>query len=92
MENKIFVIYLGIAGVRSEDIDDFKYEVTKRIIPESVEGEFIVIPVHSTDTRIECINPVYITDKELIEKHTVLMKDLQLALKNEIDQIKKTNE
>ena len=92
MENKIFVIYLGIAGVRSEDVRDFKDQIIRRIIPESVEGEFIVIPTDSNETKMVCINPVYITETELINEHTFLMRELNKELNRELDQLKKENE
>ena len=84
MENKIIVIYIGIAGIRSEDIEEYVHKVTNKIIPSAVQAEFITIPVQSYDTRIECINPEYITDEDLIEKHTTLIKNLQQHLEEQI--------
>lgn len=88
-ENKIFVIYVGIAGVRSEDVEDFVKKITSKIIPTSVKGEFIIIPTNFFETRIECINPVYITETSLIEKHTNLMKQLQEELNYQLEDIRK---
>ena len=90
-ENKIIVIYVGVAGIRSEDIDVFVREVTKRIVPSSVKAEFISIPVQSCDTRMECINPKYITEPELIQKHTELMKELHDEITHQIEEIKRKN-
>ena len=94
MENKILVIYVGVAGIRSEDISDFTHKVAKKIIPDTFHGEVIVLPVQYTDTRIECINPQYITDAILIQEHTDMMKKLQEALQNQLEQLKqeKSNE
>jgi hypothetical protein len=89
MENNVYVIYIGIAGIRSEDIDLYVREITKRIIPQSVKGEFITIPIQSYNTRIECINPTYITNDELLTKHRALMETLHVELE---DQIKILNE
>ena len=88
MENKILVIYVGVAGVRSEDIDDFVHKVTKKITPLVFEGEIIIIPTQSYDTKIECINPKYVTDENLIKEHTEMMKILKEELQNQIDQLK----
>lgn len=88
MENKIFVIYIGVAGIRSEDIDHYVHEITGRIIPTSIDGEIITIPVNSYDTRIECINPQYVTDEVLIKKHTELMKELHEELQHQLKQFK----
>ena len=88
MENKIIVIYIGVAGVRIEDIDSYVHQVTKKIVPSSVQAEFITIPVQSYDTRIECINPKYITEEELIVKHTALMNELAVELEHQIKQVR----
>jgi hypothetical protein len=92
-EKKILVFYIGVAGIRSEDLQDFIQKVSQRITPSTFEGEIIMIPTQSTDTRVECVNPLYITDKELIKKHTDLMQELQLELKHQVAQLKeKKNE
>lgn len=88
MENKIFVIYIGVAGIRSEDIENFCKVVAGKISPISVESEIIVIPTQSPHTRIECINPQYITDSELINKHNELMQELHVQLEHQIKQLK----
>lgn len=90
-EYKILVIYVGVQGVRSEDIKSFIHKITKRISPSTLKGEIIVIPTQAPDTRIECINPKYITDTELIKEHTELMKKLQEQLQNQLEQLKKEN-
>ena len=68
-ENKILVMYVGVQGIRMEDIEHFVKSITKKITPETIKGEIIVIPTQSPDTRIECINPKYITDVKLIKEH-----------------------
>lgn len=87
-ENKILVIYIGVQGIRSEDIQRVVNEITSRIAPSTLKGEIIVIPTQSPDTRIECINPKYITDAELIKEHTKLMKELKENLQNQLEQLK----
>ena len=82
-------MYIGVAGVRSIDIPDFTRTVAKRIIPDTFQGEVIVLPVQSSDTRIECINPEYITDADLIKEHTEMIKKLQEALQYQLEQLKK---
>jgi len=88
MEHKILVVYIGIAGVRGEDIDTFVHKVASKIIPTTFEGEIILIPTQQSDTRIECINPKYITEPELIQEHGKLMKELQDALHEQLKIIK----
>jgi|GEM_PF-1192942 hypothetical protein len=88
IENKILVIYIGIAGIRSEDIENFTQKVTKKIIPVTFQGEIIIIPTQSVDTRIECINPLYIVQPQLIQKHTELIKELNEHLKYQLNILK----
>ena len=87
-EYKLIVLYAGVQGIRSEDIEEFVKKLTKRIAPTSMKGEVIIIPVQSPDTRIECINPKYITDTDLINEHTEMMKTLREHLQNQVEQVK----
>jgi len=91
MEKLIIVVYVGVQGLRIEDIEDFIHKLSKKILPTSVEGEFIMIPIQSPDTRIECINPKYITDVNLVNEHTELMKKLNEHLNNQLEQLKQEN-
>ena len=88
IENKILVIYIGVAGIRSEDIETYTQKVVKKIMPVTFQGEIITIPTQSVDTRIECINPKYITETELIREHTELMNKLQEELKFQLENLK----
>jgi len=93
MENKILVIYVGVAGIRSEDIEEFVHKICRRISPETFQGEIIIIPTQSPDTRIECINPEYITNEELIRENMEMMKKLREELQNQLEILKeKKNE
>jgi hypothetical protein len=91
METKIIVVYIGVAGIRSEDIETYVHKIGKRIAPTSIEGEIILIPIQSYDTKIECINPKYITDTELIREHTEMMNKLQHELKIQLEILKSEN-
>lgn len=90
-EYKILVMYVGVQGIRREDIEKFVQELSKRIAPSTLKGEIIVIPTQSPDTRIECINPKYVTDADLIKEHTELMKELKEQLQNQLGQLKEEN-
>lgn len=91
-KNKIIVIYIGVTGVREEDIETYVQKITEKISPTSISAEIITIPVNSYETKIECINPKYITDESLINEHTKLMKELHEELKHQINELKKYNE
>ena len=88
MENKILVIYVGVAGIRAIDIPDYVNKVSQKITPITFEGEVILLPVQSYDTKVECINPKYITNEDLIKEHTEMMKNLNEELQNQLDQLK----
>jgi len=92
MEAKILVMYIGIAGIRSEDIDTYVRKVTEKIMPITFEGEIIILPVQCVDSKIECINPKYITDNDLIAEHTQLMNNLKHELKVQLDILKDKND
>lgn len=91
MKNKLLVIYVGVQGVRMEDIEHFVKTITKRIAPSTLKAEIIVIPTQSPDTRVECINPEYITDADLIKEHTEMLKKLQEQLQHQSEQLKEEN-
>lgn len=88
-ENKILVLYVGVGLVRSADISEYTQKVAKNIIPQTFEGEVIVIPTQQVDTRIECVNPTYVDDKGLILKHTELMKKLHENIEHYLNESKK---
>jgi hypothetical protein len=88
IENKILVIYIGVAGIRSEDIETFTQKVIKKIMPVTFQGEIIIIPIQSVNTRIECINPMYIVQPQLIQKHTELMKEINENLEHQLKLLK----
>jgi len=92
METKILVIYVGVAGIRSEDIPSFVKNLTNKVIPSTFKGEIISIPTQSANTKIECINPKYMTDVELIIEHTEMMKKLQENLQYQLEQLRIKNE
>lgn len=85
MENKILVYYIGIGDLDSVDVPEYIDKVAKKITPSTFQGEIIIMPVLGSDSRIECINPKYINDKELIEVHEELMKELNIKLKQQIE-------
>lgn len=91
MEEVILVIYIGVQGIRSEDIEEFVQKISQRISPSILQGEIIVIPTQSPDTRIECINPKYITDANLIKEHTDMIKELKEHIQHQLKQLKEEN-
>jgi hypothetical protein len=85
MENKLLVIYVGVGGINVEEISDYMQNVAAKIMPKTFDGEIIFIPISGFDSRIECINPKYITEQELIDKNNKLLSELNEELKHQLD-------
>jgi hypothetical protein len=90
-ETKIFVIYVGVSEIDDTQIKEYCTLIAEKIAPKSIDCELIIIPVLSHDTKIECINPKYITEKELIEEHTRMIQNLQIELNNQLEKLKENN-
>ena len=89
----ILVYYISIANVDIDDVEEFMNRVMKKISANSVseDTEIIALPIYG-ESRVECINPKYITDTDLIKKHERTMSELHEKLKNQIENINvKTN-
>lgn len=86
----ILVYYISTIGINPDEIEYYFNQLRERIAAQSVseDTEIIFVPVAS-ETRIECINPKYITDSELIKEHERKMSILHEHLQNQIDQIPK---
>jgi hypothetical protein len=84
-ENKILVLYINVVHVPSDEISTYCREVAKKIIPDTFQGEIIILPVLSSETRVDCINPKYITDEKLVQEHTELIKKLNIALRSQLE-------
>jgi len=88
MANNSYVIYVGVSKIRDADISEYCQKVSEKLIPPDGDDIYWVIPTDEPSTRIVCINPEYITDSDLILKHTLLMTELNYKLneqKNIID-------
>ena len=91
MEKQILVIYVGVGGIDYININEYTKKVAEKITPSTFEGEIIIIPTSGIDTRIECINPIYVTKKRLIKEHKKLIKNLQIELKNRLEDLRTEN-
>lgn len=88
--NLTIVFYIDVRSLESQDqISDYIGKISKRAT-SSLKGEQIFIPIYG-ETRVECINPIYITDSELIKKHERLMAELHEHLNNQLDDKEKNN-
>ena len=83
-KDKLFlVIYLNIASIPSEDVVEYIKKVTEVIkFDDSVLR--LIVPVRGEETKIECINPVLLTEeqyKDAEEKINTLKQVVEEKLK-----------
>ena len=72
---KILVMYVGVAHIDPELVPEFIQKISTKLIPKTMECEVIIIPTHTYDTKVVCINPEFIRDEELINQHETLMRE-----------------
>jgi hypothetical protein len=83
-KDKLFlVIYLNIASIPSQDVVEYINKVTEVIkFDDSVLR--LIVPVRGEETKIECINPVLLTEeqyKDAEEKINTLKQVVEEKLK-----------
>ena len=72
----ILVYYIDVRHLDNDDVHYFMSRVMKNIRLESSDiGEIIALPVKDV-SKVECINPKYITEPELIREHRLKIDEL----------------
>ena len=89
MKDLILVYYIGVGNINDYEVIEFIEKVTERIMLNNFSGEIIVIPTNEVNTRVECINPKYITEPELINEHKIMFDRLLIELQKQIEIINK---
>ncbi len=83
-DRQILVFYLGVANMGYDEVEKYVEQVrTKFFTAEFIKNnncEIFIIPTRERDSRVDCINPVYITDEKLIAEHEEMMKDFNNSL------------
>lgn len=81
---KTYVLYIGTRNIRSSDITEYVEKIVDKLLPIPLpeESTVLVLPTDSTENRLECIDPIYITDENLILKHNILLAELNMNIKN----------
>jgi len=83
-EKKILVFYLDVATMESRHIEEYVNSIKHRFFdPDFIKRnncEVIILPNRDGNTRLECINPVYVTDEQLIKEHEALMVEFNESL------------
>lgn len=91
MEDKpIYVAYVGLGNIQDQEeiekVMKAAYNSIGSMFSEK-DGEIIFIPIHGGNSRLECINPKYITDGELIRKHRLLIDELHEHLDSHLKEL-----
>lgn len=88
----ILVYYISINNIREDNIENYINRVIEKVSASSISEntETLFIPVYG-ETRIDCINPKYITDGDLIKKHERLMSELHENINHHIKNSKKND-
>ena len=69
-KDKIFIIvYLNVGEIPDEDIYEYASKAMKAMIPKNDDGtvSITIVPVRESETHIECINPVLLTEDKYKE-------------------------
>lgn len=83
MDKKILAIYVNINEVH--DVDSHVRGVHDMFLENKDLSDYYIITIPTLEaTRIECIDPQYITDNELIEKNNKLMMEMKIMLENKL--------
>ena len=85
MENKkLLVVYVGVKD-RNIDLDDKLFNEIKDNIEKNLGGNYncIITPdYNSNKNTIECIDPRYVTEEELIKENEEALKNLTKKILN----------
>ena len=71
----VIVYYIDVRNINESELEEFMYRVMDNIQTETIEAEIIAIPIWG-ETKVECVNPKYIMEEDIIKDHTVKMKEM----------------
>jgi hypothetical protein len=74
-EEKIFVLYFGCLGLSDDDMYD-AVEKLQTLFNQKFGIVYIIPDFLSQKTELKCINPCYITEKELVSESKKNLKEL----------------
>lgn len=78
-DKKIIVFYVGVGDMETNQVGQYIDQIKKAFFTEEFAArlncEMVLIPTREINSKLECINPKYITNQELIDEHKTLMID-----------------
>lgn len=86
-KKEVYVFYISVDGLDMDDWSQHVGKISDYVMEQNptVGKGSIFIPVMG-ESKVECINPVYIKDEELIKKNERLMSELNEHLVNQLHQ------
>lgn len=88
-DKKIIVFYVGVGDMLDHEVGQYVGRVKDAFFTEELavrlNCEMILIPTRDVNSRIECINPKYITDEALIVEHRTAMDEYLTSINNFIN-------
>jgi len=83
-DKKIIVFYVGVGDMSpnaiGENIKKVKRAFRTKEFAERMNCELILLPTREVNSRIECINPKYITEEKLIAEHKSSMEEYLMSM------------
>ncbi len=76
-KDKIFIIvYLNVGEIPADDVYEYASDAMKAMMPKNDDGtvSITLVPVRESETRIECINPVLLTEEKYKEVENTVEK------------------
>ena len=86
MDKLILVLYVDVGNIENKYVDKHVKRIGHALFTEDVirktEATTFVIPVRGGGTRIECINPKFVVDNEVVREHRIKLDILNENLDN----------
>lgn len=76
-KDRIFIIvYLNVGEIPTDDVYEYASNAMKAMIPKNDDGtvSITIVPVRESETHIECINPVLLTENKYKEVENTVEK------------------
>lgn len=96
MDKLILVLYIDVNGLEDREAAGLVREVGNKLFTEEViektNATTFVIPVSGGGTRLECINPKFIVDADVLREHRIKLDILNENFNHFISQIENGRE
>lgn len=92
MDKLILVLYIDVGAMDNEEIQKHVLKISSTLFNDEIKNKLdattFTIPIRGGGTRIECINPKFIVDADLMKEHRLKLDVLNENLDHFISQLK----